>query len=174
MEVTLGDGTPVLIRPIRPEDDHALVEAFNRMSPQTVYQRFFAALPELSDDMAHHLSHIDDPKRFALAAEIAGEVVAVGRFERTSDPDIVELGLVVIDQWQNRGLGRILLRATVEEGARRGIHQFSAEVLSENPRMLHLLVEELEIRKVHSQSGVTTFLLEPKPALAPTIAKIGS
>ena len=170
MDVILRDGTRVLVRPIRPEDDHALVQAFERMSPQTVYQRFFAAIPELTDDMAHHLSHLDGANRLALVAEVDGEVAAVGRYERTSDPGVVELGLVVVDKWQNRGLGRILLRATVEEGARRGIQHFRAEVLSENPRMLHLLAEEMEIREIHSQSGVTTLLLEPKPATA----KIGS
>ncbi len=140
------------------------------MSPQTVYQRFFAALPELSDDMAHHLSHLDGANRLALVAEVDGEVAAVGRYERTSDPGVVELGLVVVDKWQNRGLGRILLRATVEEGARRGIQHFRAEVLSENPRMLHLLAEEMDIREIHSQSGVTTLRLEPKAVTA----KIGS
>ncbi len=169
-DLTLRDGTRVLIRPIRPEDDHALVAAFQRMSPLTVYQRFFAALPELTDDMAHHLSHLDGANRWALVAEVDGEVVAVGRYERTSDPEAVELGLVVVDKWQNRGLGRMLLRATVEEGARRGIQRFHAEVLSENPRMLHLLAEEMEIREVRSQSGVTTLLLGPKVAAA----KIGS
>jgi RimJ/RimL family protein N-acetyltransferase len=166
VDVILRDGTRVLLRPIRPEDDHALVDAFNRMSPQTVYQRFFAAIPELTDDMAHHLSHLDGANRLALVAEIDSEVAAVGRYERTTDPDVVELGLVVVDKWQNRGLGRILLRATVEEGTRHGIQRFRAEVLSENPRMLHLLAEVMEIREMHSQSGVTTLLLEPKAAAA--------
>jgi GNAT superfamily N-acetyltransferase len=160
-DITLCDGTCVHLRPIRPEDDHALVEAFHRMSAQTIYQRFFAALPELSDDMAHHLSHLDSANRMAVVAEIDGRVAAVGRYERTSDPEVVELGLVVLDEFQDRGLGRVLLRATLDQAGRHGIRSFRAEVLSENPRMLHLLASEMHIRESHSQSGVTTLLLDP-------------
>jgi RimJ/RimL family protein N-acetyltransferase len=163
-DVILRDGTRVNIRPIRPEDDHALVDAFQRMSPETVYQRFFAALPEMSEAMAWHLSHIDSANRLALVAETAdanAELIGVARYERTEEPDVVELGLVVLDPWQNLGLGRILIRQLLEAAVRNGITRFRAEILSENRRMLHLLATEARILQTRSESGITTVLLEP-------------
>ena len=138
---TLRDGSRVHIRPIRPEDDHALVEAFERMSPETVYQRFFAPLPELSEDTAWRLSHVDYSSRMALVAECEDSnppgLIAIARYERTEDPGVVELGLVVLDPWQNRGLGRIMIRALLEAAAQNGITRFRAEILSDNRRIVH-------------------------------------
>jgi RimJ/RimL family protein N-acetyltransferase len=162
---TLRDGSRVHLRPIRPEDDHALVEAFERMSPETVYQRFFAALPELSEDAAWRFSHVDYTSRMALVAECADSnppgLIAIARYERSEEPGVVELGLVVLDPWQNRGLGRIMIRALLEAAARNGISRFRAEILSDNRRMLHLLATEAHILESKSQSGITTVLLEP-------------
>jgi len=184
-DLALRDGTRVHIRPIRPEDDHALVEAFQHMSPQTIYQRFFAALPELSKDMAWRFSHVNYTNRMALVAETADsdppQVIAVGRYERTRseptrpesthestdgsnpDSDTAELGLVVLDQWQGRGLGRILLRQILAIAARNGITRFTADILADNRRMLHLLATEARVIKSKSSGGVTTLLLSSLP-----------
>ena len=158
-DFTLKDGTSVHIRPIRPEDDHALVGIFNQLSPQTVYQRFFQALPELSPGMARYLANVNQANRMALVAEANGEVIGVGRYERTNDPKVVELGLVVLDQWQNRGLGRALLREVLRVGKSNGILRFRADVLAENRRMLRLLAQETEILERKTEAGVASFLL---------------
>jgi GNAT superfamily N-acetyltransferase len=205
-DLALRDGTRVHIRPIRPEDDHALVEAFHHMSPQTIYQRFFAALPELSADMAWRFSHVNYTNRMALVAETADsdppQLMAVGRYERTrcestrsapthpettrrgwADPgsthsepshpdpgyapnqgsDSAELGLVVLDQWQGLGLGRILLRQILAVAARNGITRFTADILADNRRMLHLLATEARVVQSKSSGGVTTLLLSSLP-----------
>jgi len=212
-DLALRDGTRVHVRPIRPEDDLALVEAFHHMSPQTIYQRFFAALPELSDDMAWRLSHVNYTNRMALVAETvdAGppRLMAVGRYERIPFPeppqqstqastqtsnqsstqpstqsstqsstqpfindtgpeiddgtDIAELGLVVLDEWQGRGLGRILLRQILAVAARNGITRFTADILADNRRMLHLLATEARVCHSQSSGGVTTLLLSALP-----------
>jgi RimJ/RimL family protein N-acetyltransferase len=166
-KATLKDGTTVQIRPIRPDDDHVLVEAFRRLSPESVYQRFFTALPELSPGMARYLAHVNYTNRLALLAEIDGELAAVARYERTrseagSDSETVELGLVVLDQWQNRGLGRIMLRAILDAAERNGIHRFRADVLAENRRMLRLLATEATVYDRKTEAGVTTLFLHMK------------
>ena len=158
-DFSLKDGTSVRIRPIRPEDDHSLIEIFNRSSPQTVYQRFFTPLPEMTPTMAHHLSNVDYVHRLALIAESDMEPVGVGRYEPTHDPDLVELGLVIVDDWQNRGLGRILLRELLRAAEGNGIHRFCADVLGENRRMLHLLATEAQIHDWDTGAGVTTVSL---------------
>ena len=161
-DVTLKDGTAVHIRPIRPDDDHALVEIFKHLSPQTVYQRFFQALPELSPGMARYLANAHWPNRMALVAEAGGELIGVGRYERTNDPNVVDLGLVVLDEWQNRGLGRILLKETLKIGQANGIKFFRADVLAENRRMLRLLAQESEILERKTEAGVATLLIQPR------------
>lgn len=156
---TLKDGTRVHIRPIRPEDDRALVEIFERLSPQTVYQRFFTAMPELTPGMARYLSHVNYRSRMALVAEVEGELVGVGRYERTPDPEVAELGLVVLDSWQNRGLGRALLHQILRAAASNGIHRFSADVLADNHRMAKLLASETEIVSRRFEAGVVSYSL---------------
>ncbi len=199
-DLALRDGTRVHVRPIRPEDDHALVEAFHHMSPQTIYQRFFAALPELSPDMAWRFSHVNYTNRMALVAETVDsdppQLMAVGRYERTrsasthpepihpgsthpgsthpeptlesnhdskQDSDTAELGLVVLDQWQGLGLGRMLLRQILAVAGRNGITRFTADILADNRRMLHLLATEARVVQSKSSGGITTLLLSSLP-----------
>jgi GNAT superfamily N-acetyltransferase len=161
-DFTLKDGSRIHIRPIRPEDDHALVEIFNHLSPQSVYQRFFQALPELSPGMARYLANVNQTNRMALVAEAQGEPVGVGRYERTNDPEVVDLALVVLDEWQNRGLGRILLRETFKAGKSNGISKFRADVLAENRRMLRLLAQESEILERKTEAGIASFVLRAR------------
>jgi RimJ/RimL family protein N-acetyltransferase len=158
-DFTLKDGSSVHIRPIRPEDDHTLVEIFNHSSPQTVYQRFFTALPEMPPAMAHYLSNVDYRHRLALIAETDIQPVGVARYDCTNDPDLVELGLAIVDDWQNRGLGRILLREILRAAEENGIHRFCADVLAENRRMLRLLATESQIQNWKTEAGVTTVSL---------------
>jgi len=158
-DVRLKDGTRVHIRPIRPEDDQVLVESFRHLSPATVYQRFFTNMRELTPAMARYLANAHYVNRMALVAESGSDVIGVARYERTDDPNVVELGLVVADEWQNRGLGRILLREILETAGRNGIHKFRADVLAENRRMLYLLAAETQIESRKTEAGVTSLFL---------------
>jgi RimJ/RimL family protein N-acetyltransferase len=163
-DFTLKDGASVHIRPIRPQDEHHLVEIFSRSSPQTVYQRFFMALRELTPAMAHYLSNVDYRYRLALIAETEMEPIGVVRYERTDDPDLVELGLIVVDDWQNRGLGRILLRKILRAAERNGFHRFLAYVLAGNRRMLRLLETEGQIQNWKTEAGVIAVSLTSRRA----------
>jgi GNAT superfamily N-acetyltransferase len=160
--MVLKDGTAVHIRSIRPEDDRLLIEIFNRLSPQSVYQRFFANVSELTPGMARYLANANSAQRMALMAEVAGEVVAVGRYEPTPDPETVELALVVLDEWQDKGLGRIMVREILKVGQANGIKKFRADVLADNRRMLHLLAQETEILERRTEAGVATLIVQSR------------
>lgn len=160
----LKDGSSVHVRPIRPEDDLSLIEIFNHSSPQSVYQRFFMALRELSPTMARHLSTVDYGNRLALIAEVDKEPVGVVRYDCTDVPGLAELGLSVVDDWQNRGLGRILLREIIRTAEGNGIHRFWADVLAKNRRMLRLLVTEGQIQDRKTEACVTTVLFTSRRA----------
>jgi len=163
-DITLRDGTALRLRPIRPEDAPRLIDFYDRLSRHSAYQRFFSVMKRLPPDWARLLATVDYQRRLALVAEHgparAPELVGVGRYEPTTDPDTVEVAFVVQDGLQGRGLGAILLLHLLEAAAARGIHRFCAYVLADNTRMLDLLTRFTEIRERHLEAGVVTLLFE--------------
>jgi GNAT superfamily N-acetyltransferase len=163
-EITLRDGTTLRLRPIRPEDAPQLMLFYDRLSRHTAYQRFFSIMKRLPPDWARMLATVDYRRRLALVAErgpaCAPELVGVGRYEPTDDPDTVEVAFVVQDGLQGLGLGAILLRHLLEAAAARGIHRFCAYVLADNTRMLDLLTRFTDIRERHLEAGVVALRFE--------------
>jgi RimJ/RimL family protein N-acetyltransferase len=140
--VVLTDGTKVPMRPIRPADAAALRRFHRGLSDRTIYQRFFASLPELSESQARYFAEVDGQQRYALVAldpDRPGELVAVVRFDREPGTDRAEYAAVVADPWQGRGLGLALTRRLIEAARRRGVRRLFAFVLPGNARMLGLL-----------------------------------
>jgi GNAT superfamily N-acetyltransferase len=139
-ELVLSDGLRLLIRPIRTDDKELLGEAFNRLSPETRYRRFFAPLDHLSDQDLHYLTEVDHHNHEALVAidPADGWIIAVARFIRSEDPDEAEVAVVVGDPWQGRGLGSALLERLVERARAEGIGHFVAIVLSDNRDALEM------------------------------------
>jgi RimJ/RimL family protein N-acetyltransferase len=165
-EVTLDDGTQVRLRPIRPDDERRLIDLYGRLSRQTVYQRFFTIMKRLPSQWAHLFANVDYRRRLALVAEhprdgAAPELIGVGRYEPTEQPDTAEIAFVVQDGWQGRGLGRILLREVLGAGEARGIRRFRALVLAENRRMLRLLARHTKVIERSVEDGVASLLLRP-------------
>lgn len=162
--IVLRDGTRLMIRPIRPDDEPRLVNLYDRLSQHTAYQRFFSIMKRLPPDWARMLATVDYRRRLALVAERgptgASELVGVGRYEPTEDPDTVEVAFVIQDGLQGQGLGAILLRHLIEAAEARGIHRFCAYVLADNTRMLDLLTRFTDIRERHLEAGVVTLLFE--------------
>ena len=158
-EIVLKDGTRVRLRPIRPEDAPRLQALYDRLSRHTAYQRFFTVMKRLPPDWARILATVDYRRRLALVVEfetLSGfDLVAVGRYEPTDEPDTAEVAFVVQDGWQNRGLGTMLLHALLEAAGARGIRRFRAYVLSDNHRMLDLLTRFTEVRSRTLEQGVT-------------------
>ena len=141
-DVVLRDGTQVHVRPIRPEDAPRLVAAYDRLSAHSAYQRFFSAMRRLPPNWARFLATADYRRRLALIAERPSgaemELLGVARYEASHD-DAPEVALVILDAWQNRGLGTALFQALLEAAEARGIRKFRAWVLADNMRMLDLI-----------------------------------
>lgn len=164
-DVALRDGTHVHLRPIRSDDAPRLQALHERLSHYTAYQRFFSVMRRLPPDWARMLASVDYRTRFALIAEVPGEdgpeLVGVGRYESTDDPEIVEVAFVVQDRWQNRGLGTILFKDVLRAGVERGIRRFRAWVLTENRRMLDLITRYGEVSERKTEQGITELLFTP-------------
>ena len=164
--IVLKDGTELRLRPIRPEDAPRLVEFYERLSRHTAYQRFFTIMKRLPPDWARMLATVDHRRRLALVAERgpagAPELVGVGRYVPTDDPETAEVAFVVQDGVQGRGLGTNLLRHLLEAAEARGIRRFRAYVLADNTRMLDLLARLTDIRERSIEAGVVSILFEPR------------
>src|SRR5687768_12183479 len=112
LDALLRDGTPVHVRPIRPDDEEALVAFHGRLSPHTIYRRFFSPRPVLPPKDVHRFTNVDYHDRMALVAEIGGEMAGVARYDRQparpgheSEGAEAEVAFVIEDRHQGRGLG---------------------------------------------------------------------
>ena len=145
-EVTLRDGSRVLLRPALRTDRALLAREFERLSPESRYRRFFAPLKAMSESFLDYLTSMDYVDHFAWAALSAdpgpfGEPQGLGvsRYVRLDDPEAAEMAVTVVDDWQGKGLGRILLDALILEALENGITRFEGDVLVENGPMQELL-----------------------------------
>ena len=136
-DVVLKDGGTCHLRPITPDDAPRLVAFHSRLSAQTVYYRFFAPYPSLTERDVDRFTDVDHRDRVALVATIGDQVIGVVRYERL-DADEAEVAFVIEDAHQGRGLGTIFLEHIAQAARERGIRRFTAEVLPDNARMLEV------------------------------------
>lgn len=136
-DVVLRDGGTCHLRPITAADAASLIAFHSRLSETTVYYRFFAPYPRLSDRDVERFTHVDHRGRVALVATIGDAIIGVVRYERVA-PAEAEVAFVIEDEHQGRGLGTIFLEHIAQAARERGIRRFVAEVLPENARMLEV------------------------------------
>ncbi len=134
-DVIARDGRICHIRPIQPSDREALARFHESLSAETVYYRFFAPYPRLTDKDLDRFTTVDHTDRVAFVAVMAGEIIGVGRYDRIDRAE-AEIAFVISDDHQGRGLGSILLEHLAAAARERGITRFVAEVLPSNRRML--------------------------------------
>jgi RimJ/RimL family protein N-acetyltransferase len=143
----LDDGTSVVLRVIGPEDKALIREGFARMSPEARYGRFFSSKRELSDAELRYFTEFDGVHHFALGAarekgDGTEEGLGVARFvQLADDPEAAEAAVAVVDDFQQRGLGRLLLARLVAAARERGITRFRATTLAANPAARALMAD---------------------------------
>jgi acyl-CoA synthetase (NDP forming)/RimJ/RimL family protein N-acetyltransferase len=134
-DVVLRDGGVVHLRPIRPED-HDAVQAFHvAQSPESIYLRFFAPLPRLSDRDLERFTNVDHRDRVGLVATLGDAIVGIGRYDRV-DTSTAEVAFNISDAHQGRGVGSVLLEHLAAAARERGITRFVADVLPQNRKMM--------------------------------------
>lgn len=143
--VTLLDGAAVTLRLIRPSDKDLLRRGLARLSPRSRYQRFFNSKRQLSERELAYLTQTDNESHVAIGAaseDAAGveEGLGIARFVRSATlPDHADAAVAVIDDWQGKGLGTILLLRLIAAAREREIHYFTAQVQRTNHAMRALL-----------------------------------
>jgi RimJ/RimL family protein N-acetyltransferase len=169
----LRDGAAVRLRPIRADDASALTALYDRLSPESAYQRFFTVMGRLPPDWARILASVDGDRRAAIVA-VSPDDQLVGVARYSCDPgspgspglpglEEAEIALVVQDGWQGRGLGTILLSALLAHGEGRGVTRFRAYVLATNDRMLRLIAKVGLIAERSLDQGVVSLRFTRRP-----------
>jgi acetyltransferase len=139
---TMKDGTPVEIRPIRPEDEPLMVKFHQTLSDRSVHFRYFHPM-KLSARTAHErlirVCFNDYDREIALVAErqdaAEREILAVTRLSKLPGGNEAEFALLVGDQWQNGGLGTELLRRILQVARDEKVARVTADILRENAEM---------------------------------------
>ena len=162
-DVAVRDGRTVRIRPITPDDGERLAAFHRSLSDETVYMRFFAPYPELTERDVHRFTHVDHDDRVALVATVGGQLVGVGRYDRI-DPRDAEVAFVIRDDHQGRGLGSVLLEHLAAAARERGVRRFVAEVLPTNRRMLATFEEAGYHPSHHVEDGVVSLSFDIRPS----------
>jgi GNAT superfamily N-acetyltransferase len=120
----LRDGTPVLIRPLRATDRQLETDFIRALSLKSRRQRFLCDFKEPSQALVDQMMNIDYEKRMAFIALIHhnGKLreIGVSRYCATTDQNHCECAVTVADDWQNRGLGTLLMKHLVDEARRQG------------------------------------------------------
>jgi RimJ/RimL family protein N-acetyltransferase len=142
-EFQVRDCTRVLVRPIDPDDRERLQVGLHQLSPTSRYHRFHAAVSELSDAQLRYLTEVDQVNHLAWIAldpALPGEpAVGVARCIRLpTSPHIAEVAVTVLDAYQGRGIGTLLLGVLSRAAAGQGIRTYRAYVEEDNDAMLRI------------------------------------
>jgi len=136
---TTRDGSPVTIRPIRPEDEPAMVRFHETLSERSVYFRYFhhmSLTARVTHERLTRICFIDYDREMVLVVESNdGELIAVGRLTRERISGEAEFALLVSDTWHEHGLGTELLSRLVLLARNEGITRVSGDILAENRAM---------------------------------------
>lgn len=134
------DGTPILIRPLRREDEQREIAFIESLSDRSRFFRMFTPLKYLSREMLSHFMDVDYDRRMVLVATVGDEEKFIGvvRYGSTDCSDTAELGVTVTDAWQRRGVAKILMEALERFALTHGFRNLIGLVLPENYAMLAL------------------------------------
>lgn len=157
----LKNGTPITIRPIRPEDEPLMVNFHKNLSAESVYFRYFHLI-KLSQRITHErltrICFIDYDREMALVAESQNpetkemEILAVGRLSKIHGGNAAEFAMLVSDKFQHQGLGTELLRRLIEVGKNEKNCCIYADILADNSGMQRVC-ENLGFQILHTHDS---------------------
>jgi len=135
------DNTYICFKALEKRDREKFIDGFNKLSKASVYHRFFGFLKELTDKQLEDFLTTDNRNHVAWAAfdivddDMVG--VGVGRFKRsTTNPREAELALTVIDEYQGKGVGTILLAIMYFLASKLEIDVLTGIILSDNSKLI--------------------------------------
>lgn len=141
----LKDGTSVVLRPIKAEDEGLFNELFNSLSNETKRFRFFQIINELSHETLTRFCNLDYDREIAIVAQLQDgdrKLVGVSRLITEPDGKTGEFAILVGDEWQGKGLGAKLMDAIITVGRDMHLEKIFGLVMQENRKMLNLCAKK--------------------------------
>ncbi|MGC0328000.1 acyl-CoA synthetase (NDP forming)/L-amino acid N-acyltransferase YncA [Streptomyces sp. SAI-170] len=137
----LVDGTTVCIRPVQQGDHDRLQSFYEKMSPENLRLRFFAASRRSAEMAADRACAPARPGYQALLAETRGQVIGLAEYDTDGGEDTAEISVAVADGVHHRGVGTLLVEHLVSAARADGITTFTADALGENHKVLRLFAD---------------------------------
>lgn len=162
--------TKLEIRPIDPADKAALASAVEQSSDEAVYRRFLNPHGRLTAAELRYLTEVDHHDHEALLAidPGSGKSVGVARYIRDHErPHRAEIAIAVLEPWQGRRVGKVLLGHLATRARDEGITEFTALMLSDNTRMRRLLASLGTPRLLSSGAGAIELVVDLHPVHPP-------
>ncbi|TNY38126.1 GNAT family N-acetyltransferase [Thermomonospora catenispora] len=157
----------VRVRPYGVTDGPRLRRMSDRLSPASLFARFFTGSPHIPETYVHRLEGIDHWDHEALVALLDDDIVGVAEYVRDrADPRRAELAVLVVDPWQHRGVGRLLVCCLAHTALRRGVTAFGAEILPDNRAALAAVRSCWPFARPRYADGSAVFHLPLLPAAA--------
>ncbi|MCW2308086.1 bifunctional acetate--CoA ligase family protein/GNAT family N-acetyltransferase [Rhodobium gokarnense] len=178
--ITLKDGRPVFLRPIRPEDEVLYDDFFAEVSDEDMRLRFFAPIKEFTHAFLSRLTQIDYARAMAFIAldGNTGQLLGVVRLHADADHDTGEYAVLIRSPLKGLGLGWVLMNQIIEYARADGIKVINGEVLHENGGML-AICEALgfSVRTSEDDRSIAKVTLEVTPdadaSPVPQLEKVG-
>jgi acetyltransferase len=159
-----GDGLHVRMRLARPSD-HPLVRGFlEELSAESRKRRFMSAMPIIGETLVRHFTFFDLRTRLVVAATapLGGHEEIIGLADvALLGTGLAELGLVVADEHQGRGVGKLLSEAAAALAAQHGATHLKAELLEDNVAMRRLMERLGPTVRTHEAGGATMYTRLP-------------
>jgi len=138
----LKDGTEVILRPIRPEDEQIEYEFIKGLSEETSRFRFFRVIKDLSHEDLVRFCNIDYDREMAIIAELREgdkkKEIGVARLITEPSKKRGEFAIVLADKYQGKGLGTKLMDMLIEIAQEKGLESIYGIIMRENKKMLRL------------------------------------
>lgn len=158
--IRLMDGTEILLRSIKPEDEPLWLEMFNNFSESSVWNRFFNVVKDPSHEFRVRFCDINYENEIAIVAisKIENKMLGVVRFTLDFDKKSGELAFIVADPWQSRGLGTLMVEHLINIAKKKKIETIYSYILPNNYGAIRFL-KKLDFRTDYSnEDRVKAFL----------------
>lgn len=138
--VALADGKRIDFRPVRPDDWQIVQDGMLALSSRSRYLRFFSYISQLSDQQLHYFTDVDQHDHVAWIALARNQTehtgVGIARFIRLpKQPNVAEFAVTVIDSYQHRGIGSLLMAILYRIANLKGVQILRGFVLPDNQLM---------------------------------------
>ncbi|QOZ30596.1 bifunctional acetate--CoA ligase family protein/GNAT family N-acetyltransferase [Bradyrhizobium sp. CCBAU 53421] len=137
-ELALRDGSRVMVRPMRPEDEPMVAEFFKRVTAEDLRLRFFHAMKEFSHAFIARLTQLDYARAMAFVAldPATGEMMGAVRLHSDSLYQNAEYAILLQSDLKGKGLGWALMQLLIHYARSEGLKRLSGQVLTENTTMI--------------------------------------